>query len=153
MNLFTPITRWFWMSITLLAFACSSNDNKPAEVGTQAPSIVGTYQDDYGLAHRITQSTWVMDTSVFHIVQVDNPHAFLTAHNDTNNQSFPDKYSRFDWAHDEQSVLYFCQTAYDAETAEKALQTAAANAGDLTSGCSGFPWSKLIPVTEDAGVN
>ncbi len=118
-----------------------------------APSIVGSYEDNFGDPISITASTWIIGTagdassvpSVFHLVQVDNTNSFAIAQNDAVYSYIPDKWSRFDWAIGSDHVLRFCQTAYAADSAEQALQTPAANAQDFDHGCGGFSWSKLTP--------
>ena len=39
--------------------------------------------------------------------------------------------------------LYFCQTAYAAESEQAALENDTADPGDLEEGCNGFGWSEL----------
>jgi hypothetical protein len=94
-----------------------------------------------------------MGASVFRIVQVDNPHSFLIAQNDSGNKYNPGAWSRFDWTYDDSDVLWYCQTAYAAESQEAAQQTAAADASNLAAGCSGFAWSRLTAGSSDAGSN
>ncbi len=110
--------------------------------------IAGTYGDDFGGTHEITQTTWTTSgygTSIFHIAVYDNNRDFLAAQNDGGNEWSPGLFSRFDW-NSVQNVLYFCQTVFSAET------LAEAEAADITDrsdpangGCGGFPWSKLSP--------
>lgn len=112
-------------------------------------AIVGSYLDDYGSTHVITDSTWTIGmagtSSVFHITVVSNADQYLVAQNDATNQYSASLWSRFDWTLD-QGVLYYCQTTYDAATEQAALATPRADVNDLTGkGCSSFPWSILTP--------
>jgi hypothetical protein len=115
-------------------------------VAVSAPSIVGTYTDGFA-TQNIAAATWRMGSSNFHLSQVDNVDSFAIAQNDCANAYFPGEWSRFDWTYDAAHSLWYCQTAYNAESARQALQTPAANAQNLDTGCSGFPWSKLTPTS------
>ena len=106
--------------------------------------IAGSYVDDWGIQHEVTDATWTMDESVFHVSSYSNDEEFLVAQNDADNQWNPDMWSRFDWTWDGQD-LYFCQIVYDAITEQEAAGNTGADRADLAAGCSGFGWSRLIP--------
>ena len=108
-------------------------------------SIIGSYTDNYGGTHEISQSTWTSGSSVYHIQMVDNNGTFLVAQNDAANTYNPELFSRFDWTTD-QGTLYYCQTAYDAVDLASALQNTSAVRADLAAGCNGFGWSSLTPL-------
>ena len=85
-------------------------------------------------------------SSVVHISQFSNDTGFAIGQNDSVSSYNPDKWSRFDWTVDGAGTLWFCTTAYDAETEAEALATSAADATDpATDGCWSFPWSSLTP--------
>jgi hypothetical protein len=107
-------------------------------------TIVGSYTDDYEGEHAITNATWTTRDSVYNISQFDNEAGYVIARNDEGNEFSPCAWSRFDWTESE-GDLYFCQTAFAAESEEAALETEPADPEDLEEGCSGFPWSKLTP--------
>lgn len=115
-----------------------------ATAANSAPTITGTYSDGF-YTQEIAATTWTVGTSIFHLSQVDNTLSFAIAQNDCANAYNPGAWSRFDWTYDAAHSLWYCQTAYAAESAEQALQTPAANTQNLDTGCSGFPWSKLTP--------
>ena len=106
--------------------------------------IAGSYVDDWGIQHEVTDATWTMDESVFHVSSYSNDEEFLVAQNDAGNQWNPDLWSRFDWTWDGQD-LYYCQIAYDAVTEQDAAGNTGADRSDLAAGCGGFGWSRLIP--------
>lgn len=115
--------------------------------GQDALEIVGTYTDDWGTTHTITETSWTQqssgtDDSVFEIAAYDNDADFLVAHNAVGNPYNPDKWSRFDWTEDA-GALYYCQIAYKAESQEEAAAVTSADRSDLEKGCNGFAWSKL----------
>jgi len=118
-----------------------------ATPAASAPTIVGAYTDGYGATQHIAATTWTIVTSVFHLSQVDNAQSFAIAQNDCANAYFPGAWSRFDWTYDAAQSLWYCQTAYDAASAELALQTPAADAQNLDTGCGGFAWAKLTPTS------
>ncbi len=135
--------------VVSLATACHSDNATNAKL-PEAPDIEGTYTDGY-FENRITADTWTIGTSVFHIKQVDNQAKYLVAQNDVANAYNPNLWSRFDWAISN-SLLYVCQTTYDAASEQQAIDTPPANAQDFNTGCGGFPWSTLTPLQDlDAG--
>ena len=106
-------------------------------------AIVGRYTDDFDGEHVITNSIWT-NYGIYNISQFDNEERYVIARNDESNMSSPCAWSRFDWAYDGDD-LYYCQSAYAAESEEAALDSEPADAEDLEKGCSGFPWSQLTP--------
>ena len=113
----------------------------------QALEIVGSYSDDWGTTHTITESSWTqhsegMDDSVFEIAAYDNDADFLVAQGAAGNPFNPGKWSRFDWT-ESAGALYFCQIVFDAETQEAATANTGADRSDLEAGCNGFGWSRL----------
>lgn len=108
------------------------------------PEIAGMYTDEYGSMHTIDAETWTLDTSVFHVLSVDNDTDHLIAENDAVNDFFPGLFSRFDW-HVEGADVFYCQTAYDAASQADAEATEPADGDDLVMGCGGFPWTLLTP--------
>jgi hypothetical protein len=59
----------------------------------------------------------------------------------------PGLWSRFDWTWDADGELYYCQSVYDAETEEAAVEgDDASDASELDAGCAGFSWTMLSPM-------
>jgi hypothetical protein len=123
-----------------------AGDEMIAEVAE--PDIVGSYMDEYMTSHVITALSWTQtydgsEPSVFHFLSVNNENDFIIAENDAMNEYSPSLFSRFDWVTID-GQLWFCQTTYNAETAEGAEATPAADASDVSvSGCGASPWSSL----------
>lgn len=107
-------------------------------------AIVGTYTDDFESEHVITSATWSTEDSVYYISQFDNAEGYVIALNAQDNEYSPCGWSRFDWTESD-GELYFCQSAFGADSEEAALETKPADAKNLDMGCSGFPWSRLSP--------
>jgi hypothetical protein len=126
---------------------------------------IGTYTDAFGGEQIITEETWTSGSLVFHVSQFNNDENWLIAQNDSEFRSqycsdwtlytqeecegagetwtdLADKWSRFDIATPADGGMYYCQTAYDAETEDDAL-AASADATDLAAGCNGFSWSEM----------
>jgi len=115
--------------------------------------ITGQFNDGLG-QHIIDSVTWTQhyegsEPSQFRFVQIMNEARYAVAQNSAENAFHPDRFSRFDWVWSSDG-LYYCQSAYDAETAEAA--SAAQRPDDTspaTEGCGGmFPWSLLTPATQ-----
>jgi hypothetical protein len=111
-------------------------------------ALRGEYGDSWGGEHTITQSTWVSGSASYTISQFDNDAQFLIAKNSEENEYSPGLWSRFDWTSAD-GALWYCQTAYDAESEEAALATQAADpANPAETGCGGFGWTQLTTPTE-----
>jgi hypothetical protein len=113
-----------------------------SETGTEmALEIVGTYTDDFGDSHTITETEWSNSAGSFVISQYSNDEMWLVAQNAETNMYNPSQWSRFDWTWDGEQ-LYYCQSVYDGPTIEDALD-GSADPADLAMGCGGFAWSQL----------
>lgn len=104
--------------------------------------LTGDFIDNYGTPHSINAFSWMMDTSIFHILEYSNEEDWAIAQNDSAYSYNPDLYSKFEWMTDSTGAIFYCQSDFDAETAEEAM-TAAADKADLETGCDGWPWSQL----------
>ncbi len=111
--------------------------------------IVGAYSDNYGGSHDIANDAWTQEfdgaTLSFEILSYDNAADYLVAQNADSNEFNPSLFSKFEWTMVDDS-LWYCQTAFGAETAEDAENTAPADNSDLEgAGCGGFAWTELYP--------
>ncbi len=131
-----------------------ANTTPEADSGSadMLPSIAGMYSDGFE-THTISSGLWRIDTSAFHITILNNAQEYLVASNDANNPWNNDgKWSRFDWTRTTTGDLYYCQTAYNAESEQQAANTARPDTQDLAKGCGSFSWTKLTPLGSDAGM-
>ena len=110
--------------------------------------LTGDYTDSWGGAHSINAFAWTSGSSVYHISQSDNEANWAVAQNDAANSWNPELWSKFEWTTDANGGWFYCQSAYDAATEEDAM-AAAANTSDLVTGCGGFEWSELTPMSAE----
>ncbi len=141
------------------AVGCGDDDDdggqsQAGEGGAGDPDpfeIAGSYTDDFATSHQITGDTWTQvadyGTSVFEISQHSNEDGYVIAQNAADNDYNPELWSRFDFV-EKDGVLYFCQSAFDAESEQDALDAEPADGSDpANGGCGGpdFAWSELTP--------
>jgi hypothetical protein len=138
------------LTLTLALTACDDGPSTEDETGSETDSetgdqmalaIVGTYSDDFGDTHTISETEWTNAAGSFAISQYSNDEMWLVAQNAETNMYNPSQWSRFDWTWDAEQ-LYYCQSVYDGLTIEDALG-GSADATDLMMGCGGFAWSLL----------
>jgi hypothetical protein len=119
-------------------------NNQPEEIFP----LNGSYQDDYNTQYEMSNDQISMqfedsDASLFAIYYVNFDHEFVIAQNGVDNEFFPNIWSRFDWLTDEQGKLWYCQSAYNAISAEVAVQSQVDRSTVTTGGCGDFPWTLL----------
>lgn len=173
----TPVRGASLLLLCLGLAACkssTSNLKEPDSTGNGAtctggntpPDIVGNYVDNYGTSQNVGPAQWVMGAgggqaqarggaqgaantrpSTFSYCSVDNAKGVLIAQNGPQNPYFPNLYSQLDWTRQD-GKLWYCQIAYNAQTAEDAAGVPPANPSNPSQGgCGDFPWSELIPST------
>ena len=119
------------------------------DADTDPIEIIGDYDDNWGMSHSVTADSWVMDgygsISTFWFTSWDNDADMVVAQNDKANEWSPGLFSRMDWT-EQGGALYFCQSVFDAASAEDAWTQPAADPSDPSStGCGGYAWSQLTP--------
>jgi len=121
-----------------------------APITADAPAsiaIAGSYTDNFGGMHVITNTRWessgVGFTSGFRITRFDNAAGVAIAQNDATNEFSPSLWSRYEWV-TISGVLYMCQSPYDSMTEEDAMSAPRPDrTTPATSGCGTFGWSVL----------
>ena len=119
------------------------------DTGITGIEIAGSWLDNYGGDHVITDDAWVSfgGSSTVHLTFHDNDMNYTVGQNDAANTYNPELWSRFDWTVDASGQLWVCQAAYDAADEAAALSAPPADPLDpATTGCGGFPWSSLSPL-------
>ena len=121
----------------------TGDTNTTTEEIPQDLTLAGTYVDNWGTEHTIDNDLWVQGSSAFQIISYDNESGTLIAQNDSSNEYNPNLWSRFDWATVD-GQLWYCQTAYAAESEDAAVSTPEADASaPAEAGCGGFSWTQL----------
>ena len=105
--------------------------------------IDGDWTDTWGSDHAVTPFAWNANT----ITVFDNDAMWAVAQNSADDPWSPSLWSKYDWTWDADGELYYCQSTYNAETEELALEADRADAEDLAAGCNGFSWSQMSPAS------
>ena len=131
----------------VLASGCAKEGEDPPPQGKL--EIIGNYTDEFASDHQITEDTWTSfgGLSVVHIEVYSNALNFLAGRNDVVNSFDPGKYSRYDWVMFN-GHLYYCTTAYDADSLNGALLGTTDASDPTAGGCNAkndFPWTDLTP--------
>ena len=137
----------------------SADAGGSADIGSEpdaAPAdlvINGSYTDTFNGTHEVSNDTWVMtfagdppSTLTLHIESYENDAQYLIAENGEDDTYNAGLYSRIDWTWDADDILYYCQVAFDAASAEDAEATEPPNDNSPNlGGCGGssFPWTAL----------
>lgn len=114
----------------------------------QAPrDLVGTWHDDYGSTHAVSDSLWVQHGNArYEIVRWDSAGQFAIARNASTNRDDGGTFTRIDWLKLEGMPPWtwaFCLTTWNAPTADSALAHAPARRDTPRTGCGGFPFTRL----------
>lgn len=113
-------------------------------------ALAGHYTDSWGTQHVITETTWTQtypndDQELYHVQGYDNDERWVVAQNDVENAWNGGLYSRFDWHRADDDSLWYCQSAFAAQSADEAQAATPADPADLDAGCGGFSWTALTP--------
>jgi hypothetical protein len=147
-----------WFALMLLACTddpvsgdsdlSSGSDTEDVSETDPDPSgiaIAGSWIDNYGYDHVITDSAWESyDSSApVALTQYDNAEAWTVGQNHPDD-FFPNQWSRFEWFEETSGQLWYCQIAFDEDSEDAALAVVAADSSDVAmAGCGGSPWSQL----------
>ena len=127
----------------------SDPSSEPTSEPTSEPlEIAGSYSDNIGSEHVISQTLWLIDYGsseqyYYHIEEYSNSEDFLVAENDPDNGP-PEAgaWSRFDWVYQPDGSLWVCQTQSTAPTVQDALNAQAPDVNDAGS-CTPYGWMQL----------
>ena len=145
----------FVLGFFFLVPACSDDaggDGGTTDAGADARQmgpleVIGSWVDGFGIVHRVTEETWIQGwgpgASITNISQYSNDESWVVGQNTSDHPWNPDKWNRFEWILDG-DTFYMCQSVFDADTEDDALNAEAADPSDpQTTGCGGYPWSSL----------
>jgi hypothetical protein len=137
------------VALSLALPACSTTEDGGSSAGDQELSIEGEWLDQYMTTHMVDENTWETSddygASALYLIEfIDEEGEYVVAQNDSGNEYYAGLYSRFDWMWDG-DALFYCQTAFDAESADAADSASGSDRGDPATGCSGFSWTHMNP--------
>lgn len=110
--------------------------------GAGTVEIFGDWSDQYGSLYSFDAEVIETGYTTYDVEVISDGGQFIVAQNRADASYFPCLYSRFDWTEDS-GTYYLCRTVLGADSVEDALALPAADRTDLSTGCSGFPWSQL----------
>jgi hypothetical protein len=151
--------RWFPWILSAPIWVGPSPDDPPAW-------LLGTFEDDYGNRHHISENSWVQEPDVrYDIERWMGSREFLVARNGPENEADPGLWTRIDWMPldsvrpDPDDVPStgaawtwgFCLATWNASTLSDARRAGTADRSAPRTGCGGFPFSRMRPVDEPGG--
>ncbi len=114
--------------------------------------LKGTFQDDYKIEYELTEKILFQKPSTrFHILKWNVDEQYFIAKNDSLNSYDPNLYTRVDWVKLEDMEPYkwgLCLSAYNASTAGSAEATNVVERSAPKTGCNGYPFSRMKPITQ-----
>ena len=117
--------------------------------GMPPPFVLGTFEDDYGIAYTVSPRLWHQRPDArYHVVRWNAEAQYLIARNDAGNPTDGGRWARIDWValHDMAPYTWaFCLTTYDAPTAAAAEAIPPAQRDTPRTGCGGYPFSRMRP--------
>lgn len=120
----------------------------PVALPSQVPSeLLGTWADDYGSRHLVSDSLWSHDgANTYEIVRWDSAGQYAIARNAASNRDDAGRFTRIDWVQLEGMPPYtwaFCLSIWDAPTSDSAAHVFTARRDAPRTGCGGFPFTRL----------
>lgn len=132
----------------------AASDSDAAGGSAPPARLLGAFEDDYGNSYDITPASWVqLPHGRFHIRAWNAAGRFLVAQNDSLNAHAPGLWTRIDWVPLEGMQPYewaYCLSEYEAASRADAEQSTVARRDSLRTGCNGYPFSRMRPVSEPA---
>ena len=104
--------------------------------------IAGTWTDDYGYVTDVSDQSFGPAT----VIAFDNAANWVITQNPSDDEYFPDKFSKTVWTEPADQSFWVCTVAYGLDTAENARTTTetADSTDPATGGCGGFPWTRFF---------
>lgn len=140
---FWPLATIFIMAV--FAAGCAEGGQ------SEAPEIVGTYTDQFGDTHEITQTKWtilsVNGNSIVRLRAVDNFSNYTVGKNDDTVSFNPGKFSRLDWTFFNDDI-FMCTSVFDGFNLDDAFDGEVDATDPTAGGCSkanNFTWTNLTP--------
>ena len=120
---------------------------QPATTLKPPDYMLGTFEDDYQIRYKITDTLWLqLSNTRFHIIKWNLEKKYIIAKNDAKNPGEGGLYTRIDYMTFDNMAPWkwgYCLTAYNAPTDAAAEATAAADRNNPMKGCGGYPFSRM----------
>lgn len=120
---------------------------QPATTTKPPDYMLGTFEDDYQIRYKITDTLWLqLSNTRFHIIKWNLEKKYIIAKNDAKNPGEGGLYTRIDYMTFDNMAPWkwgYCLTAYNAPTDAAAEATAAADRNNPIKGCGGYPFSRM----------
>lgn len=114
--------------------------------------LLGTFEDDYKIEYELNENVFFQKPSTrFHIIKWNISEQYFIAKNDSTNPYDPNLYSRIDWVQLENMSPFkwgFCLSMYNASSADSAEIINTADRSNPKTGCNGYPFSRMKPITK-----
>jgi len=114
------------------------------------PDIIGNFATSYS-PYSISATKWIAGPDQFNVTKYNSTNQYFIAQNGANNAWSASKYSRFDW-HKDGTDLYYCQIAYNKDTAADAEAVSNPTFTNATAtNCGVGQWTKLSTISDIIG--
>ncbi|MEO6977438.1 MAG: hypothetical protein ABI113_03635 [Mucilaginibacter sp.] len=144
--------KYLALILILLALTKAHAQTQSASVIKPADYMLGSFEDDYQIRYKITDTLWLqLSNTRFHIIKWNLEKKYIIAKNDAKNPGEGGLYTRIDYMTFDNMAPWkwgYCLTAYNAPTDAAAEATAAADRGNPMKGCGGYPFSRMKRVKE-----
>jgi len=144
--------KYLALFIILLTFTRIQAQTQPATAIKPPDYLLGTFEDDYQIRYKITDTLWLqLSNTRFHIIKWNLEKKYIIAKNDEKNPGEGGLYTRIDYMTFDNMAPWkwgYCLTAYNAPTDAAAEATAAADRANPMKGCGGYPFSRMKRVNE-----
>lgn len=124
-----------------------SKISKTTALNNIPTSMLGNFQDDYGIRYTISDTTWIQHSKIkYHLLKYDSSEQYFIARNAVTNPGEPGLYTRIDvmpFNSMEPWGWGFCLTTYNAKTSKEAITKQVADRSNPRKGCGGYPFSRM----------
>lgn len=114
--------------------------------------MIGEFQDDYKIEYQLSEDSFIQKPNItYNIIFWNVEEQYFIAQNDSTNAFDTNLYSRIDWMEFENMEPFkwgFCLSAYNAPTADSAKAVLTADRSNPKTGCNGYPFSRMKPITK-----
>lgn len=142
----SALSRVIGLVVLIVSGACSQH-----RMPSPPPILMGAFADDYGGRYEISASEWRHGrTNRYEILEWSSAEHFLIARNADANSTDGGRYTRIDWVILPEGGDYkwaYCYSAYRAESPQAARESAVADPRTPRTGCNGYPFSRMKPLT------